>query len=341
MPVVRPRPPQGNSQAPWGQLLVAAAAVVFLVLLGTGRIRIAPSISSAVPASPPGGSNQALRWADHPQSLALPGQLPHWLGAAARTPGSLQLEDGPLLNETVHFGSQDVGGDAWLYRNLFNKKRNGFFVEVGAGAGGSPTRSLQAAAGWRGMLIEGDAGAYRQLSLARPDAICLHAAICGGRFGTVHWASRAQQQQGSGSSGGIWELMPAERRQALRGGEESAQGLPTVQCFPLQYLLDKFGILAIDLLVVNVAGAELEVLSGLDFSRLAVKVLTVGRSGGSATGSGAQQGSSQAAAIAELLTQASFEAVPPASEGEAQHQGSWTVFVSSRLRHHLRQASEA
>lgn len=188
----------------------------------------------------------------------------------------------------MHFGSQDVGGDAWLYRNLFNKKRNGFFVEVGAGAGGSPTRSLQAAAGWRGMLIEGDAGAlcmcwagavqtamlstwhrncryncpgvptsqlltsvrimrtharpagaYRQLSLARPDAICLHAAICGGRFGTVHWASRAQQQQGSGSSGGIWELMPAERRQALRGGEESAQGLPTVQCFPLQYLLDK------------------------------------------------------------------------------------------------------
>lgn len=104
MPVVRPRPPQGNSQAPWGQLLVAAAAVVFLVLLGTGRIRIAPSISSAVPASPPGGSNPALRWADHPQSLALPGQLPHWLGAAARPPGSLQLEDGPLLNETVRLG---------------------------------------------------------------------------------------------------------------------------------------------------------------------------------------------------------------------------------------------
>lgn len=206
------------------------------------------------------------------------------------------------LPPQVPFSSHSFGGDAWLYRSLFGGMRHGFFVEVGAGNGSSgPSHWLQVAAGWRGMLIEGDdgeqrillvwrwagvpltvcsfkfnmarcvptaartaalptasahqlstivrpafharpAGAYRQLSRSRPDAICLHAAVCGGRFGTVHWASRAQrQQQGrtSGSGGGIWELMPEERRQTLGGGSKSAEGWPTVQCYPLQYILDK------------------------------------------------------------------------------------------------------
>lgn len=106
MPAVRPpRQAQGHSEVPWGQLLVASIAVAFLVLLGTGHIRIAPSVSSTAPA--PKG-NSALRWADHPPSLGLPGQLPHWLGAAARPPGSRQLEDGPLLNDTVRAAGQAV-----------------------------------------------------------------------------------------------------------------------------------------------------------------------------------------------------------------------------------------
>ncbi|PRW60795.1 family methyltransferase [Chlorella sorokiniana] len=171
------------------------------------------------------------------------------------------------------------------------------------------------------MLIEGDDGAYRQLSLSRPNAICLHAAVCGGRFGTVHWASRAQQQGSSGASGSggsVWELMPEERR---------------------------FGVHGIDLLTVNVAGAELEVLKGVDFSRLAVKVLAVGRSSSStnnsSSGDSEQQGGSQAAAIAALLAQAGFEAAPAGPGEQMQPQGSWTVFVNSHLQHHLRQALEA
>lgn len=59
----------------------------------------------------------------------------------------------------------------------------------------------------------------------------------------MHWASRTQQQQQggfSGSGGGIWELMPEERRQALgSGSKKSAEGWPAVQCYPLQYILDK------------------------------------------------------------------------------------------------------
>jgi hypothetical protein len=246
------------------------------------------------------------------------------------------------------------------------------------------------------MLIEGDDGAYRQLSLSRPNAICLHAAVCGGRFGTVHWASRAQQQGSSsgasGSGGSVWELMPEERRQALGGGigTASAEGLPAVHCYPLQYIVDnqvamagrhshfgcasqlllgraecactlarpchytqhrlcsharRFGVHGIDLLTVNVAGAELEVLKGVDFSRLAVKVLAVGRSSSStnnsSSGNSEQQGGSQAAAIAALLAQAGFEAVPAGPGEQMQPQGSWTVFVNSHLRHHLRQALEA
>ena len=63
------------------------------------------------------------------------------------------------LPQQVPFSSHQLGGDAWLYRNLFYGKRKGFFVEVGAGGGGGASRWLAAAAGWRGMLIEGDQGA--------------------------------------------------------------------------------------------------------------------------------------------------------------------------------------
>ena len=119
MPVVRARQPGDQDQVPWVPLTVAGFVVVFLVLLGTGHIRIAPGISSAAPAKAPSESNPALRWADHPPSLVLPGQLPHWLGVSARPPGSRQLEDGPLLNDTVRCwegwglgGSQQVHASA-------------------------------------------------------------------------------------------------------------------------------------------------------------------------------------------------------------------------------------
>lgn len=66
------------------------------------------------------------------------------------------------------FSSQGFGGDAWLYRSLFAGMRHGFFVAVGAGNGSSgPSHWLQVAAGWRGMLIEGDEGEQRILLMRR------------------------------------------------------------------------------------------------------------------------------------------------------------------------------
>lgn len=88
----------------------------------------------------------------------------------------------------------------------------------------------------------------------------------------------------------------------------------------------------------------LQVLSGLDLTRLAVKVVMVGSSGSSpdssATGQDGSQGSGQAAAVADLLAQAGFEAVPAAPAKGAQRQRAWAVFVNARLRHHLRHASQ-
>ena len=176
------------------------------------------------------------------------------------------------LRLQVPWGADAHGDDSWLAEHLLRHKQRGFFVEVGAGAGGdsSVSRWFERAAGWRGLLVEGDAGERRaergvgcgcaargrhptppppspsphpaavfdQLSANRPGAICLHAVVCGSQFGTVHWASSG----GGGGAGGqaprggaaIFELLPEAARRGV-----SLEQLPAVSCTPLQYILDK------------------------------------------------------------------------------------------------------
>lgn len=120
--------------------------------------------------------------------------------------------------------------EAWLQRHLFFNTTRGFFLEVGAGDGLARSASLwlEQAAGWRGVLVEGHPELYARLARNRPDAICLHAAACR-EFGAARWANRA------GRGGAVFELLADEAQRAQQG----ADGLPRVQCTPLQFLLDK------------------------------------------------------------------------------------------------------
>lgn len=79
-------------------------------------------------------------------------------------------------------------------------------------------------------------------------------------------------------------------------------------CLPVP----RFSLSSIDLLSINVAGAELEVLRGLEFEILDAKVVVVG------TG-----GSTQDAATADLLAQAGFQRL----KVEAAEAGAVAVFV--------------
>lgn len=97
MPTVRhPSRQQQAEGVPWTQVAMMLAVASFLLLLGTGKIHIAPAAAFRQP--PSGNSNPAARWHDAPKH-GLTMQMPHWLGASARLGSG--MVDGPPLDATV------------------------------------------------------------------------------------------------------------------------------------------------------------------------------------------------------------------------------------------------
>lgn len=74
------------------------------------------------------------------------------------------------------------GQDSFVAEKIFNRKRQGFFLEIGGGDGQylSNTFILEAFFEWRGILVE-PTGAFEAMVKNRPKAICAHAAISGSR----------------------------------------------------------------------------------------------------------------------------------------------------------------
>jgi hypothetical protein len=134
---------------------------------------------------------------------------------------------------TVPWNSQ-FGEDAWLVHNLLWRKRNGFFLEMGAmdGVSLSNTLWLHRAAGWRGLLVEACPEQYAALASQRRDSIAVHAAVCA-QFQTVHWLSAA-------NVGGIWEFMAQGFKDTFHA-EVEAGSLPEVACVPMTFILDRQG----------------------------------------------------------------------------------------------------
>ncbi|KAL4443640.1 hypothetical protein ABPG75_011377 [Micractinium tetrahymenae] len=260
------------------------------------------------------GDSQAgspQRWAHAPANLNLAVQIPTWAGCSHHPCQYSHLAHGPV-NTSVPFHSQ-FGEDAWLFRNVLHNRLRDFYLELGAlnGRDGFNTRFFTEAAGWRGLLIEADPGMYGELTRNRPEALCVHAAVCD-TFQQVHW-------HGDGFESGIWEFMSDKFRQTWHG-EDSVEEMAAVPCVPLQYILDKFGIDTIDLWTLDVEGGELKILGTVDWSRLRVKVLVVETDGTDLA---------KDTAVVDLLSAAGFQQVRRLSEQEQAAAG--VEFLGSEM----------
>jgi hypothetical protein len=70
------------------------------------------------------------------------------------------------------------GQDVYIIENVFKRKRNGFFLEIGAGDGLwiSNTLKLEREFGWKGILVE-PSSAFERLVKNRPNCICDNSCI--------------------------------------------------------------------------------------------------------------------------------------------------------------------
>ena len=166
------------------------------------------------------------------------------------------------LQQRMHLSQ--VGQDYWVYGEVFNEKRRGFFVDVGAhdGVNLSNTYLLESRYDWKGICIEAHPQTFRVLQENRR-AACVNACIdCVEE--TVLFADR-------GLLGGIVSADCDNRFPA--DGETFELSTTTLA----RVLDDLHAPEIIDYLSMDIEGAEERALSGFPFDRYCFTCMTIER----------------------------------------------------------------
>ena len=208
-----------------------------------------------------------------------------------------------------------MGQDMFLNRWFFNNEGPGFFIDVGAFDGilGSNTSYYEKHLHWTGIAFEPNPSAFEVLRTSRSCRVIQGCAYH--RDGQVPFLALSEKEQhentpspprsllsmvlasshGGTMLSGIPEHMDqVQRTEWARGAMDLSQTLSTVPCHRIDTVLDDLGVKIVDYLSIDVEGAELEVLRGIDFGTVQVNVIGV-------------EHSERFPAVYELLTTAGFE----------------------------------
>jgi len=145
-------------------------------------------------------------------------------------------------------------GEDLIVWEYFKRKRDGFFVEVGANdpVDLSQTYMLEQQ-GWKGLLIEPIPSCCAKLAEARPNSI-----VC-------EMAATAPEKAGTA----MLNIAEADAWSYLEGvsDRDMASKRIEVKTDTLDHVLDEHQAPRIDLLSIDVEGAEIDVLRGLDLKK--------------------------------------------------------------------------
>ncbi|WP_430910993.1 FkbM family methyltransferase [Methylobacterium sp. sgz302541] len=161
----------------------------------------------------------------------------------------------------------DLGQDAWVAR-VFAGQRGGYFLDFGAfdGKDMSNTLYLERELGWRGICVEPNPTYYPTLCAERT-AICVNSAL---------W-SRSREVLTMVDAHGLSSF------EHLKDGDSNArvrtqatQRVIEVETVSPTDLLDRFGAPSgIEYMSLDVEGSEYDILTGIDFSRYTIKLMTI------------------------------------------------------------------
>jgi len=209
-----------------------------------------------------------------------------------------------------------MGQDLFLNRWIFKDRGPGFFVDVGAFDGelGSNTAFFEKRLGWTGVAFEPNPPEFAALSRTRSCRVIQGCAY--NRDGEVSFLAVSERDRpprtqplpppnltsmaldprhGAVMLSGIHEHVgSSERIDGLRQVCDLDQSLITVPCYRIDRVLDEADVRTVDYLTVDVEGAELPVLEGIDFCRVRINVVGV-------------ESSPRFPEVHRLLTRAGFE----------------------------------
>ena len=177
------------------------------------------------------------------------------------------------LREEGYFSQS--GQDKWIVEKLFPGKRGGVFVDIGAydGICFSNTFFLEKERDWRGLAIEPNPHVYEKLQRNRS---CSVMNCCVGEKDGCS-IFRAIQGYPAMLSGMTDQYHPKhlnriDRELRLHGGDFQDIDVP---CYSINSLFSKYKLYTIDYLSIDVEGAELPIIKGLDVFQVNISVMSV------------------------------------------------------------------
>jgi FkbM family methyltransferase len=165
----------------------------------------------------------------------------------------------------MFYGQWSPPVDEVLFRNYFSDKKDGFFIECGAGDGiGDSCCLFFEQQGWSGINVEASDVNFQRLVANRPRAHNLHMGL-GDRD---HWAKFSKAVKGA-DAGGVFAWHPRQKRECAEAGYAFVD--IDVEIITYQSLVGH----KVDLFVLDVEGYELQVIKGMTGSEFLPDVICV------------------------------------------------------------------
>ncbi|MEM8739902.1 MAG: FkbM family methyltransferase [Pseudomonadota bacterium] len=176
-----------------------------------------------------------------------------------------------MLGQAKRYFSQ-AGQDEFLDRVVFQRKRGGVFVEIGAydGITGSNTLFFEAFRGWSGLLIEASPTYFERVAETR-DTLCLQLAVAP-EPGEVAFLDI---KKGYTQMGGIVDSLGQQALAAIEADDRTDAEVIQIEAKPLADILRENALTRVDYLSIDIEGGELAVLERFPFAEFDIHAWSI------------------------------------------------------------------
>jgi len=159
--------------------------------------------------------------------------------------------------------------------------KNGFFIECGANDGvtQSNTLLLEKNFGWTGLLVEPGVKNYQKCKNIRTNSMVENYALVSSSYKNIFIKGNFDNESHNGLMNSV-NVTPSYFNEEMiffqnKFKLENRSPVTETPCCTLQYLLDKHDIKNVDFFSLDVEGYEIEVLNGIDFTKVRPKYILI------------------------------------------------------------------
>lgn len=178
-----------------------------------------------------------------------------------------------------------IGQDQYYIENISKGKRGGTFLDIGANDGffDSNTAALELDYGWTGLCIEANPTLIDTLKASRPNSKVVNCAVW-------HSPGEIQLEVSDSNRDGVRGDLLSRVTNVVRKDDffkdhfKESRQIVTVKARTITDVVqEQYGLpCSFDYMSMDIEGAELQALKGIDFSRINISFMTIehgGRSG--------------------------------------------------------------